>query len=244
VTDTKPPRCPDCDDPLATQEDADRHDAKVGECRPVDDCWCEKLCWREWTDAVCMGEEVNWRSRALAAEAERDAALARAERLEAALDQIESLSDEYSVAQTAIARAALVADLGVTHTIAVPSGNGPARRRKMSEEQIWYIQSVESAFCPSCDRRLATAGDISRHDADKCADDCWCRQLCWSPLTGNCEGEPVDWRSRALAAGEALRACRAALMRVDIAKPDAVGDAQQAWADAIALADAALEEKS
>jgi len=43
---------------------------------------------------------------------------------------------------------------------------------------------------------------------------------------------------------KALRACRAALMRLDIAKPDAVGDAQQAWADAIALADAALEEKS
>ena len=95
-------------------------------------------------------------------------------------------------------------------------------------------------------------------------------RVLFSPNLCGCPGEPIDWQARARAleaeverlAGEnsrlhadlvtalarierletALRDCVAALMRVDIAKPDAVGDAQQAWADAIALADAALKE--
>lgn len=52
-------RCPDCDLPLATQAD---HDATAeGE--------GDDLCWRAWAGDVCCRTPVDWRARALAAEA-------------------------------------------------------------------------------------------------------------------------------------------------------------------------------
>jgi hypothetical protein len=52
-------RCPDCAHPLATEADyaAEGNGAH--------------LCWRAWNDDHCAYPPVNWRARALAAEAER-----------------------------------------------------------------------------------------------------------------------------------------------------------------------------
>lgn len=56
-------RCPDCDATLATQADYDAH---------PDGCECERcrsLCWRVYESAWCSRPPVDWRERALSAEA-------------------------------------------------------------------------------------------------------------------------------------------------------------------------------
>lgn len=53
-----------------------------------------------------------------------------------------------------------------------------------------------TARCPICDRPLATDAD-TEHPTD-CAH---CYQLCWGVRTmSHCDGDPVDWRARALTA--------------------------------------------
>lgn len=73
-------RCHSCDRPLATQADYDAH---------PDGCMCPRcvaLCWRAWT-TECLGQPVDWRARALKAEAERDAARLAIVRVFDAIDQ-------------------------------------------------------------------------------------------------------------------------------------------------------------
>lgn len=63
-----PDRCPDCDAPLATQADWDGHE---------DGCMCRRcraLCWRAWLTR-CEREPMDWRTRAIKAEATRAAVI-------------------------------------------------------------------------------------------------------------------------------------------------------------------------
>jgi hypothetical protein len=55
-------RCPDCDRPMATRADFENHPENCQH------CWT--LCWREYHDG-CVAPRVDWRARALAAEADQ-----------------------------------------------------------------------------------------------------------------------------------------------------------------------------
>jgi len=52
-------RCPDCDLPLATQQDFDTTPGGAG----------EHLCWRKMTGDTCEHDPVDWRARCLKLEA-------------------------------------------------------------------------------------------------------------------------------------------------------------------------------
>lgn len=60
-------RCPDCDAPLATAADGAIHDALGGDCEGPAHARCLALCWPE--GGACIREPMDWRARALAAEA-------------------------------------------------------------------------------------------------------------------------------------------------------------------------------
>lgn len=73
--------CPDCDAPLVTSADEDISETASDE-------WCAARCWRRYRDdGQCIREPVNWRARALAAEAAAAAAQAHAVKLREALDE-------------------------------------------------------------------------------------------------------------------------------------------------------------
>lgn len=59
MPDASPARCHDCDLPLATQADYDATPEGRG----------AHLCWRDWNSDRCVHPPVDWRSRALKAEA-------------------------------------------------------------------------------------------------------------------------------------------------------------------------------
>lgn len=55
-------RCPRCDLELATAED-DKHDVECFCAR------CKAVCWRRFERMGCIGIPIDWRARALVAEA-------------------------------------------------------------------------------------------------------------------------------------------------------------------------------
>lgn len=102
-------RCPTCDKAVATQDDYDAPGHEDGcECPR-----CLSLCWRRWWDDVCIMPGVDWRSRCLAAESERDEAVARAEAAEkerdGSLDGLRSTIDRCMSAEARAERAEAVA---------------------------------------------------------------------------------------------------------------------------------------
>ena len=87
--------CPRCDQPIATQTD---HDACPGGCECTR---CVSLCWSAFGSA-CVA--VDWRSRALTAEAERDEWSGRAkERARHALEAEAELKRVWSIESAAVA---------------------------------------------------------------------------------------------------------------------------------------------
>lgn len=86
------------------------------------------------------------------------------------------------------------------------------------------MPTTPPARCKVCARPLATGEDAARHRAEYPGAQCpvnapggshgphWCVDLCWSPLTGRCDGEPADWPAL-LAAAEAERDAAEARVR-------------------------------
>lgn len=54
------PRCEDCDKPIAGRAEYDSTPEGGG----------DEFCWREYNSGICQELEIDWRGRALAAEAE------------------------------------------------------------------------------------------------------------------------------------------------------------------------------
>ena len=69
TTNATPERCPVCDAVLATEADYD-----ASHTRGLPQTRIAELCWSVVFGSRCISPPVDWRARALAAEAERDAA--------------------------------------------------------------------------------------------------------------------------------------------------------------------------